>query len=49
MTEILEARELKLIELSRINVELHENNADLKRYLLPFNPFLIHTQISVGI
>jgi hypothetical protein len=32
MTEILEARELKLIEMSRINVELEESNSDLKRY-----------------
>ncbi|PSN32413.1 hypothetical protein C0J52_17542 [Blattella germanica] len=33
MTEILEARELKLIELSRTNVELHESNSDLKSQL----------------
>jgi hypothetical protein len=32
MTEILEARELKLIEMSRTNVELQESNSDLKRY-----------------
>jgi hypothetical protein len=32
MTEILEAREMKLIEMSRINVELQESNSDLKRY-----------------
>jgi hypothetical protein len=32
MIEILEARELKLIEMSRINAELEESNSDLKRY-----------------
>jgi hypothetical protein len=32
ITEILESRELKLIEMSRINVELQESNSDLKRY-----------------
>lgn len=29
MTEILEARESKLIDVSRINMELHEQNANL--------------------
>jgi hypothetical protein len=32
VTEILESRELKLIEMSRINVDLQESNSDLKRY-----------------
>lgn len=31
MTEILEAREAKLIEVSRANMELHENNSALKK------------------
>lgn len=29
MTEILEARESKLIDVSRINMELHEQNTNL--------------------
>ncbi|KAK7866995.1 hypothetical protein R5R35_006861 [Gryllus longicercus] len=33
MTEILEARETKLVELSRSNVELQENNSELKNQL----------------
>ncbi|XP_068081731.1 TATA element modulatory factor isoform X2 [Anabrus simplex] len=33
MTEILEARESKLIEMSRCNVELQESNSDLKSQL----------------
>lgn len=31
MTEILEARESKLIDVSRINMELHEQNANLMK------------------
>lgn len=31
MTEILEARESKLIDVSRINMELHERNANLMK------------------
>jgi hypothetical protein len=31
MTEILEARESKLIEVSRNNMELHEQNSSLKK------------------
>lgn len=31
MTEILEARESKLIDVSRINMELHEQNASLMK------------------
>ncbi|XP_073968898.1 TATA element modulatory factor-like isoform X2 [Rhodnius prolixus] len=33
MTELLEARESKLIDLSRINADLHESNAELKSQL----------------
>lgn len=33
MTEILESRESKLIEISRLNIELEEHNSDLKRQL----------------
>ncbi|XP_046994565.1 TATA element modulatory factor isoform X1 [Schistocerca americana] len=33
MTEILESRESKLIEISRLNIELEEHNTDLKRQL----------------
>ncbi|XP_011881931.1 PREDICTED: TATA element modulatory factor-like [Vollenhovia emeryi] len=36
MTEILEARESKLIDVSRINMELHEQNANLMRQLENF-------------
>lgn len=31
MTEILEARESKLIDVSRMNMELHEQNNNLKK------------------
>lgn len=31
MTEILEARESKLIDVSRMNMELHEQNTNLKK------------------
>lgn len=31
MTEILESRESKLIDVSRINMELHEQNASLMK------------------
>lgn len=31
MTEILEARESKLIDVSRINMELHEQNTSLMK------------------
>lgn len=31
MNEVLEARESKLIDLSRLNAELNENNSELKR------------------
>jgi len=34
LNSLLEARETKLFELSKINVELQENNADLHRYYL---------------
>lgn len=33
MTEILESRETKLIEINRRNAELQENNSDLKAQL----------------
>ncbi|XP_016915458.2 TATA element modulatory factor isoform X3 [Apis cerana] len=33
MTEILEARESKLIDVSRMNMELHEQNTNLKKQL----------------
>ncbi|KAL0099116.1 hypothetical protein PUN28_020278 [Cardiocondyla obscurior] len=36
MTEILEARESKLIDVSRINMELHEQNANLIKQLENF-------------
>ncbi|XP_014477317.1 PREDICTED: TATA element modulatory factor isoform X2 [Dinoponera quadriceps] len=36
MTEILEARESKLIDVSRINMELHEQNANLVKQLENF-------------
>ncbi|XP_012533075.1 TATA element modulatory factor [Monomorium pharaonis] len=36
MTEILEARESKLIDVSRINMELHEQNANLMKQLENF-------------
>jgi len=32
MTELLEAREQKLIEMNQTNVDLQESNSDLKRY-----------------
>ena len=32
LTEILEARETKMVELSRSNLELQEQNMDLQRF-----------------
>ncbi|KAK9502836.1 hypothetical protein O3M35_011532 [Rhynocoris fuscipes] len=37
LTELLEARESKLIDLSRINADLHESNAELKSQLQRLN------------
>ncbi|XP_015175996.1 PREDICTED: TATA element modulatory factor-like isoform X2 [Polistes dominula] len=36
MTEVLEARESKLIDVSRINMELHEQNSNLRKQLDSF-------------
>lgn len=38
MTEILEARESKLIEVSRMNMELHEQNNGLKKLVFTLLP-----------
>lgn len=40
MTEIIEARENKLIEVSRVNVELHEQNSVLKKYVNELDIFI---------
>ncbi|XP_008212995.1 TATA element modulatory factor isoform X2 [Nasonia vitripennis] len=44
MTEILEARESKLIEVSRINMELHEQNSSLKKQLDNVEKHAEHSQ-----
>ena len=37
LTEILEARETKMVELSRSNLELQEQNMDLQRFGVSWN------------
>ncbi|XP_023316610.1 TATA element modulatory factor isoform X2 [Trichogramma pretiosum] len=44
MTELLEARESKLIEVSRANMELHEINSSLKKQLDSFEKNAEHSQ-----
>ncbi|XP_058794833.1 TATA element modulatory factor-like [Phymastichus coffea] len=44
MTEILEARESKLIEVSRSNMELHEHNSTLKKQLDNVEKHAEHSQ-----
>ncbi|XP_078033782.1 TATA element modulatory factor isoform X2 [Augochlora pura] len=44
MTEILEARESKLIDVSRMNMELHEQNSNLKKQLDNFEKYAEQSQ-----
>ncbi|KOC68710.1 TATA element modulatory factor [Habropoda laboriosa] len=44
MTEILEARESKLIDVSRMNMELHEQNSNLKKQLDSFEKYAEQSQ-----
>ncbi|KAG7209879.1 hypothetical protein KM043_011481 [Ampulex compressa] len=44
MTEILEARESKLIDVSRMNLELHEQNSNLKKQLDNFEKHVEQNQ-----
>ncbi|XP_026671613.1 TATA element modulatory factor isoform X2 [Ceratina calcarata] len=44
MTEILEARESKLIDVSRMNMELHEQNNNLKKQLDNFEKYAEQNQ-----
>ena len=37
ITEILEVRESKLIDVSRINMELHEHNIHLRKYVFLYS------------
>lgn len=51
MTEILEARESKLVDVSRINMELHERNESLRRqainYYMNYYLSCLHTPVSL--
>ncbi|XP_076292494.1 TATA element modulatory factor [Lasioglossum baleicum] len=44
MTEILEARESKLIDVSRMNMELHEQNSNMKKQLDNFEKYAEQSQ-----